>query len=630
MGRTTLSSVTRFCGLMFLATWCSVALAHGLGNVAYESRMQLDGGPLPPEYTPDSERPLGWWNVVLLVNANSPASLEVAKMYREFYPAIDDRQIVYLSGLADCAAPSSTPEDEIISREDFESYIAEPTRVHLVNNGLVDYTFVIITTAGMPYRIDDTDPALDGIVGPASSNAALVLEYKAVANAASVESELAVLFQIDPLLDSTAQAPLTGRLINPYQGYRCSIKKWADERDIIWESPQFSWAWLWRINQGPMMEGDFDFSGYSAKNRRMNPGSMYLVARLDGPHDIGASPVFAVREMLERSAAVSNPQSQYFVGYDADSAAFVIDYAPDAAGLQETYTYNLPSTYDTLDHCDNPTPPGAETFVPPWRGADHYVEAYDWLTGSPPAATSISVAAVELGLGGTAYYDSTSAIMNQSRIGANESLIGLLTFGRNSNDGRPKTYLLTSGPGGGPLFDCAYGAVFASLESFNAVTMFSNATTSQAKLVDFIEIGGSAAIGHSFEPELGAQIQGEYLQSNLVRDMDANGVADMAAVEAAFTALPYLSWSEVFIGDPLMRLRRGPGGTVDLELRPGDVDDDYFVGFLDYVAVAQALGSSIGEPAYWTPADLTQDGTIDEADLDIVLGHYNQEYPRPG
>ncbi len=623
------------CALMSVLIAFSAGVRASRGNVVVPGTTEPPPPyepPVIPPYTPDSEIPLGPRNVLLLVNANSPASVEVAKMYREFYPSIKDNQVVYLSGLVDSASLVATPADEIITRADFATYIAEPTRQHLMAYGLVNRTYVIITTAGMPYRIEDTNPAYDSVVDPAASNASLAVDKRGLLNAASVESDLALLFQIDPTLSDGIRAPIANRIVNPYQGYGTSVKRWAEDRDILGQLSDYGWTWAWRISKSPSFEGDFDASGgYTARDRMLNPGSIYLVARLDGPHNMGEYPVFSVREMLERSAAVSNPASFYFVGYSGTTSAVAIDYAPAVWSLQYTATYNVPSSRQFLTFDDDPIPPGAEDFDPPWHAGSHYTDAFRWLTGGvSPDGTNPSAEAISVGLGGTVYYDPTSAVMNQSFIGTDEGIIGLMTFGKNASDGRPKTYLLTSGPGGGALFNCAYGAVFISLESFNALTMFSDASTNQGKIVDFIAIGGTAAIGHSFEPEYYAQVQGDYLMRNLLRDEDGDSVGDMAAVEVAFSALPYLSWTEVFIGDPLMRLHTGEGGVVDLTPRPGDVNDDGIVGYRDIDIVLGAYGTAIGEDDYYVPADLTRDGEIDGADLDEVLDNYGQHYGEGG
>ncbi len=191
-------------------------------------------------------------------------------------------------------------------------------------------------------------------------------------------------------------------------------------------------------------------------------------------------------------------------------------------------------------------------------------------------------------------------------------------------DGRPAYYLLPSGPSGGPLFECSPGAVFASLESYNAVTMFTDASTGQGKIADFITMGGTAAVGHSFEPEVGATIQGEFLLRNLLRDDDGDGVGDLTLVEAVFSAMPYLSWSEVLIGDPLMRVRSGPGGIVNPEPCPGDTDGDGWTSIYDLLELMGDWNSSIGDPSYNPAADFDGDGFVGFSDFVELLNHINQ------
>ena len=78
-----------------------------------------------------------------------------------------------------------------------------------------------------------------------------------------------------------------------------------------------------------------------------------------------------------------------------------------------------------------------------------------------------------------------------------------------------------------------------------------------------VATGGSGAVGHAFEPGVEGLIQSDFLLANLLRDDDEDGVGDMTLAEAAFTAMPFLSWAEVVLGDPLMRLRTASGGPVD-------------------------------------------------------------------
>ncbi|GJM24529.1 MAG: hypothetical protein DHS20C16_09440 [Phycisphaerae bacterium] len=593
------------------------------------------GQDLTPEVYPfpiDSERPLAWWNVLILVNQDSPAGLEIVKMYRQFHPEIRDNQVVYLAGLTDSASLSAGPADEILTRNEFETLIAQPTRDHLVNWGIVDRTYVIITTAGMPYRIEDTDLALGDVVMPAASDAGLSVDNRHAVNAASIESELSVLFQIDPTLPEGTRAPINGRLVNPYQGYRSSIKKWALDRDVFNRRTQFRWANMWRIFKSPMLEGEFNSAGYSVLDRRMSPADIYLVARLDGPRLVGEYPVHAVYEMLLRSVMVNDSGHSEFVGLSQSDSVIAFDHSPSppAPGVFAfTQIYNMPPVFPELDYETHPIPPGGEDYSGTFSVGNHFFRAHEWVTGSPATAGVTGMASVSLTLGGISFWDDTATILNSGLLLETQAIIALQSYGRNGGDGRPANYLLKSGPDEGPLFSCAPGAVFSSLESFNAVTMFLDPSTSQGKICEFIEMGGTAAVGHSFEPESGAIIQSEFLISNYLRDENLDGDADLTIIEAVYSSMPYLSWSEVFIGDPLTRLKTGPGGRIDIVPRLGDANRDYYVGFADVLLVLGHFDSMFGEQGYFVRADLNEDGLVDGADLAIVLDNYNTEYPTP-
>ena len=132
-------------------------------------------------------------DVLLVVNQDSPTSVYIANMYREYHPEIADNQIVYLAGIPDSSGASSTAEQELITRSDYESKIAAPIRAYLIANNLVNRTKVILTTAGLPYRIEDT--IYPNLVTPAGSS---VSYDPCQADAASVELELTCLFLQDP------------------------------------------------------------------------------------------------------------------------------------------------------------------------------------------------------------------------------------------------------------------------------------------------------------------------------------------------------------------------------------------------------------------------------------------------
>ncbi len=127
-------------------------------------------------------------DVLILANENSPTSRYIAKLYRKYYPDVPESQVLYLSGLTDCSGPDSTAANEIITREDYNNLIAQPVRDFLITNDLATAIKVIITTAGMPYRIEDIN--YSDAIYPAGSNPSVVADHTLNINAASVESEL--------------------------------------------------------------------------------------------------------------------------------------------------------------------------------------------------------------------------------------------------------------------------------------------------------------------------------------------------------------------------------------------------------------------------------------------------------
>lgn len=589
----------------------------------------VDQSPLVYPFPIDSDRPLAWWNVLILVNQDSPAGLEIVKMYRQFHPQIKDQQVLQLSGLPDSASPTSTPADEIISRADFEALIAQPTRDHLVSLGIENRTYIIITTAGMPYRIEDTDPSFADVVMPAASDAVLAVSNRNAINAASVESELSVLFQIDPALMEGVRAPIDGRLVNPYQGYRSSIKKWALDREILDKRMQFRWANMWRIFKSAIMEGEFNGDGYAALDRRMSPADIYLVSRLDGPRNEGEYPVHAVYDMLLRSAMVGDPNHPEFVGLSGTDSVIVFDHSPSPPApsvFAFSQVLNMPPQFQILDYDTHPIPPGGEDYGTQFTTANHFFRAHEWVTGSPASSGATGKVPAALTLGGISFWDDTPTILNGALVDDDQAIVVLQGYGRNGGDGRPADYLLSSGPNGKPLFRCSPGAVFSSLESFNGVTMYLNPATGQAKISEFIEMGGTGAVGHSFEPEVGATIQGEFLISNYLRDDDGDGESDLTLIESIYTATPFLSWTEVVLGDPLTRVHEGPGGKIKVAPRPGDADRDDYVGFSDVLLVLSHFDSVLAEPAYSVLADVTEDGRVDGDDINMVLSNYNEDY----
>ncbi|MBN2211571.1 MAG: hypothetical protein JW709_09270 [Sedimentisphaerales bacterium] len=541
-------------------------------------------------------------DLLLVVNQDSPTSVYVADLYRQYYPSITDDQIVYLSGLPDAAL---NPANEIVSRNDFESKIAQPIRQHLLDHNSVNATKSIVTTAGLPYRISDS--AYPNLVRSGGSTPYNPYDVGYVA-AASVESELAVLWQVDPA--SPTALDTRNRLVNPYQGYRSSPIDVFD-RDIIDNRQNLNWCCpLVSTGVAPTVEGQF--AGYGYNNRNLSAGDIYLTCRLDGPKtQNGNDAVFAVHDMLERSRRASSTE----FGINIDQAVAVID---DISGwgldYNKIFNVNKNVAYNTYNP-ETPQPP--DITMPSSR--DDFSYAYYRMTGQWIVENEAVTATMPTANNLSVLYDQRPGYRtSQADLGPDQAAVAVVNYGCNGEEGSLSDYLLHDGPEGGALFDLAYGAVFNSIESFNAVTMFSDIATGQGKIVDFISIGGSGAIGHAFEPLSDAIVDNEFLLYNLFADHDGDGVADMTFVEAAFTALPFLSWSEVVIGDPLMRYAYCPGGLSNPDRLCGDVDFDGYVTSLDLYLASLCVGAVFGDTTYLDGADVNQDGQINSYDMWLI------------
>ena len=157
--------------------------------------------------------------------------------------------------------------------------------------------------------------------------------------------------------------------------------------------------------------------------------------------------------------------------------------------------------------------------------------------------------------------------------------------------------------------------------------MFLNYNTFQGKIVDFLHVGGTGAVGHAFEPMADAIINTQFLFENLLRDEDGDLAGDLCFAEAAFSAMPYLSWAEVAVGDPLMRLHEGPGARIYVDaagttFEPGDCDGDGNVDAADATWVLSALNNgetAFGDDRYDDRADIDRDGYVEFSDLDALL-----------
>jgi hypothetical protein len=321
--------------------------------------------------------------------------------------------------------------------------------------------------------------------------------------------------------------------------------------------------------------------------------------------------------MLERAKRASSPA----YGINPAQATMILDDAPLAANYNSNRIYNLNKYVNYIIWEPDVQQPPDTTYA---EYRDDYDSGFFQMTGQTVVQDILNTGLMSTGHNLTAICDKRMSIrLNQASLLPDKLVSALACFGTNGDEGSNKYYLLNGGPAGGPLFSMAYGAVFCSIESFNGVTMFSDASSAQAKIIDFLKIGGTGAIGHSFEPLSDATIDTEFFYYNLLADSNGNGYADMTFIEAAFTGIPYVSWSEVVIGDPLMRIAYGPGGQAE-SIVPGDINGDGQKDITDvYLWMESYLGSLYSDDEqvfdwYNDLCDLNHDGQVNLIDYAII------------
>jgi len=118
-------------------------------------------------------------------------------------------------------------------------------------------------------------------------------------------------------------------------------------------------------------------------------------------------------------------------------------------------------------------------------------------------------------------------------------VIGYCSYGRNAD--MPPTYILD----GTLEFTYAPGAVFNTYESYNAWSFTWTWRNGQGLVADFLRMGGTAGLGHTWEPYCDGVANEDILFPRLAQGY--------SFIEAAYMAIDYVSWMNVVVGDPLMR-----------------------------------------------------------------------------
>jgi hypothetical protein len=156
-------------------------------------------------------------------------------------------------------------------------------------------------------------------------------------------------------------------------------------------------------------------------------------------------------------------------------------------------------------------------------------------------------------------------------------------------------------------FQYAPGAIFTSIESFNGRD-FGNTgpLAGQAQASAFIGAGGTFAICNVWEPFSFSLPDNLMLVRNFL-------LGDLTWGEAAYTAIPCLSWQQIVIGDPLARVVRA---SEDLN-RDGVVDGKDLELFDQIASNKDAAGKPI-DPLIVSRGDVNHDGTINAVDRALI------------
>jgi uncharacterized protein (TIGR03790 family) len=138
-----------------------------------------------------------------------------------------------------------------------------------------------------------------------------------------------------------------------------------------------------------------------------------------------------------------------------------------------------------------------------------------------------------------------------------DGILGYASWGSNDRgDAGPPFY----GPIGGRVYPGRFRnrAISVDIVSSNARSFTHPVTYGQSLIADLIHHGVSGAAGHVYEPMLTA-----IARPHILLRRYAQGVM---AVEAYFRSVPFLGWTNVYVGDPLMRVANAaPADPADLD-----------------------------------------------------------------
>lgn len=442
-----------------------------------------------------------------------------------------------------------------ISYSTFKIQLRDPLRTYLIQSGLTHRVRCIVLTKGLPHRILNISSVspMNPTIGdnPGQLSTALNAGQSGNITYCSVDSELTLLHQSLDLGEANANADsrADGMICNPYWRATTTINGYTT-RNIL-TTKTFSVP-------GSGYNGFFWLNLANTNfTTALIPGDITLVCRLDG------NTVAAVTGMIDRAQNIVVPMNTARLVLDSDGG--------------------------TIDGSSSPGVTGA------LDGGPDYTQTRNTLVADgrfPVANINSNTAGGFTGfiVGPNADY---SAANNGPPIVFSPQVLLLASFGANhtgvSNNGSSAwtTY--------GTSFNFLPGAVFNSIESYNGRAFgghAGNPFVPQQQAADVLAAGGGRAtfgLANVWEPFALSTADNEPVARNFF-------LGSMTWAEAAYSAIPAISWQQIVIGDPLARVRR------DRE----DIDADGRVGIDDLYAW------------HGSPVDLNNSGSTADTDSHIL------------
>jgi uncharacterized protein (TIGR03790 family) len=244
--------------------------------------------------------------------------------------------------------------------------------------------------------------------------------------------------------------------------------------------------------------------------------------------------------------------------------------------------------------------PGANLIV-----ADDVPGRVDQMTDDVPGGPGPGLLNAVSAKGFGVLYDNTSSAITTSQ----DSIRGYVSHGTNDGNGvgLEKGYIQNQLD-----FELGKGAVFLTHESWNVRSFDPSLEQTQGLVAQWLEIGGSAGLGHVSEPYNGSDnvTNEDLLFAGLLPAANSSpGTAGLTFVEAAWTATRQLSYVNTVVGDPLMKWQTWV---------PGDANLDGKVNSKDFYT----LQGNWMQGGNASDGDFNGDGVIDKTDFGILHANW--------